>query len=90
MVPFTDTKAIFFVKDLTGNKAYQESKSHSPAASAPGRRVLVTFADGEQLAGTALDYSNQAAGYFVEPADPKSNNDRVFVIAQSVKELTFL
>lgn len=87
MVPFTDVKAVFFVKDLTGNHAYQEHKLPDPTAPA---QVTVTFRDGEQLVGRPLDYQRQAPGFFLEPSDPRANNDRVYVVASAVAQLKFL
>lgn len=87
-VPFTDLKAIFFVKDLEGNAAYTESKAVDP--SVRGRRVAVIFRDGEELVGTTVNYNSSAPGFFVQPADPESNNERVFVVAQAIRSFKFI
>lgn len=87
-VPFKDLKAIFFVRDHEGDAAYQERKTLD--ASARGRKVSVTFTDGEELVGTTVNYLRSAPGFFLHPADPKSNNERVFVIAQAVREVKFI
>lgn len=86
MVPFTDVKAIFFVRDLAGDPA----RETSPAApTATGRRVAITFRDGEQLVGTTTDDPGQRPGFFLVPADRGGNNERVFVIAPSVADMAF-
>jgi hypothetical protein len=87
-VPFTEVKAIFFVREHEGNPAYAESKRLDP--SIRGRGVLVTLSDGEDLIGTAANYNSSAPGFFVHPADPESNNERVFVVAASVRAVKFL
>jgi hypothetical protein len=87
-VPFTDLKAVFFVKDHDGNPGYQEVKTLDAAVT--GRRVSVTFRDGEELVGTTVTYNGSGPGFFVQPADPHSNNERVFVVAQAVANLQFL
>jgi len=87
-VPFTEVKAIFFVRDHDGNAAYAESKRLDP--SIRGRSVSVTFSDGEDLIGTAANYNSSAPGFFVHPADPESNNERVFIVAASVRAVKFL
>jgi hypothetical protein len=87
-VPFTDLKAIFFVKDHEGNASYDEVKTPDP--SARGRQVSVSFKDGEHLTGTTVNYSSSAPGFIVQPADPKSNNDRIFVIRDAVRTIKFL
>ncbi|MGE3179466.1 MAG: PilZ domain-containing protein [Vicinamibacterales bacterium] len=87
-VPFTDLKAIFFVKDHVGNPGYAETKTLDPAAR--GRRVSVTFRDGEEIVGTTVNYNSSAPGFFVQPADPDSNNERIFVVAQAMRGLKFI
>ena len=87
-VPFTDLKAIFFVKDHEGNPAYDEDRRIEPGSR--GRKVAVTFRDGEELVGTTVNYSSSAPGFFVQPADPQSNNERIFVVARAIGSLKFL
>jgi hypothetical protein len=85
-IRLSDLKAIFFVKDFNGNPDYKEN----PAAATPkyGRKIAVTFLDGEELSGTTEAYNPQRLGFFVSPADPNSNNLRVFVISGSVRQVT--
>lgn len=45
-----------------------------------GRIIEVTFFDGETLVGTSLTYDASRPGFFLFPADPQSNNVRVFVV----------
>lgn len=83
-----ELKAVFFVKDLIGNPAYHESREfNGPVA---GRRLQVTFADGEVLVGATPAYQVNRPGFFVVPADPRSNNDRVFVVSRAVRDVRFL
>jgi Family of unknown function (DUF6982) len=81
-------KAIFFVKDFRGNSRYRESKAIPPGK--PGRKVEVTFADGEKVVGTTQAYNPAALGFFVYPADPKSNSLRIFVVNWNVRDVKFL
>ena len=87
-VPFTEVKAVFFVRDHDGNPGYAESKRLDP--SVRGRSVSVIFSDGEELVGTSANYNSSAPGFFVHPADPESNNERVFLVAASVRSVKFL
>jgi hypothetical protein len=87
-VPLKDLKAIFFVRDHQGSPGYQEKKALDPGSK--GRRISVTFIDGEELVGTTVNYLRSAPGFFVHPADPKSNNERVFVVATAVRTVRFL
>ena len=85
VVRVRDLKAVFFVKDFAGNPDYNERKQF--AAAFTGRRLAVTFADGEVLVGTSFSYDPSRDGFFLFPADPTSNNDKVFVVAASVTEV---
>lgn len=89
-VRINDLKAVFFVKDLVGNAAYNEARAFTPEARATGRKVRVEFEDGETIVGTTQGYQPDRAGFFVVPVDPKSNNDRCFVVMAAVKAVTFL
>ena len=89
-VKVSDLKAVFFVKDLVGNAAYNEARAFAPAERVMGRKVQVEFSDGEKIVGTTQGYQPDRAGFFVVPVDPKSNNDRCFVVMAAVKAVTFL
>jgi hypothetical protein len=85
-----ELKAIFFVRDFAGNKEYEERKGYLPAEKPSGRKVEVTFKDGEILIGTTLGYDPSRLGFFVFPSDPKSNNIRIFAITAAIKNVRFL
>ena len=91
VVNVADLKAVFFVKSFEGNKDYVEAKGFAPGAKTYGRRVAVTFKDGEQLVGTCTAYRLTDQGFFMYPSDSASNNERIFCVSQavsSVEELT--
>jgi hypothetical protein len=81
---------VFFVKDFVGNAQYNERKEYMPEDKPSGRKIEVTFADGEVLVGTTLGYDPKRAGFFLFPADPKSNNVRVFAVTTAVKKVRYL
>ena len=89
-IPFAELKAIFFVRDFAGDKAYQETKSFAPEQRPPGRRIQVEFKDGEVLVGTTMGYQANRSGFFLVPADPHSNNERCYVVSTAVKKVAFL
>ncbi|OGP57076.1 MAG: hypothetical protein A2162_02660 [Deltaproteobacteria bacterium RBG_13_52_11b] len=86
-VMLKDLKAIFFVQDFEGNAQYSERKSYGEGERAQGRKVEVTFADDEMLVGSTMGYDPNRPGFFIFPADPKSNNIRVFAVSSSVKKV---
>ena len=53
-----DLKAVFFVRDFNGNRGYQESQAVE--GQRHGRRLEVTFRDGEKLVGTSEAYNPQS------------------------------
>ncbi len=85
-----ELKAVFFVKDFTGNPAYNEKKHFAEGRHSAGRKVEVTFADGEVIVGSTLGYDPNRLGFFVTPSDPQSNNLRVFVISAAVSKFRYL
>ena len=82
-------KAVFFVKDFNGNPSYQEQKTFAGRGQG-GRRVEITFADGEVILGTTLNYRPDGQGFFVSPADPSANNTRIFVVSTALRRVRFL
>ena len=83
-------KAVFFVKDLVGNKEYDDKKEFDPAKPLVGRKIRVRFRDKEVLVGTTQGYKPDRVGFFLIPADPKSNIERCFVVAAAAEEISFL
>lgn len=83
-----DVKAVFFVKDFRGNPEYRGAAK--PSEAQQGRRIEVTFKDGEKLAGTTTGYHAQQLGFFVFPLDANSNNTRIFVVNQSTRNVKLL
>lgn len=87
-VKLETVKAIFFVKDFTGHREHHDS--YDLKKGAHGRKLEVTFEDGEKLAGTTEAYNPKKVGFFIFPADSESNNSRVFVVNRNVREVKLL
>ncbi|HET6348852.1 MAG TPA: hypothetical protein VFH88_07170 [Candidatus Krumholzibacteria bacterium] len=85
-VSIDDLKALFFVRDFSGNPAYHDKKGFF-ARQNHGKKVMVEFKDDEVLFGYTLTYSSQGLGFFVFPGDPDSNNEKVFVVHASTKSV---
>jgi hypothetical protein len=81
-------KAIFVVRDFMGNPQYDERKKYVAGETPSGLKLEVTFTDGEVIVGsTLLGYDPKRQGNFIIPADPKSNNIRIFVVSSAVKSV---
>jgi hypothetical protein len=85
-----ELKALFFVKDFEGQAGREKCKDFDASRPAPGRRIRVVFNDGEELMGVTQGYQPDRPGFFVEPADTGSNNERCYVVAAATKEVAFL
>jgi hypothetical protein len=75
-IPASRIKAVFFML---------------PAGSRPlpneGRKLRVTFKDGRQVAGFSTDYSGREQGFFLTPADNRTNTGRIFIYRGSVQSV---
>jgi hypothetical protein len=88
IVPLSRLKAVFFVRDFDGNPAHVERQTF--ATSPHGRKVEITFLDGEVIVGSTLNYRPEGSGFFLCPADSRSNNVRIFVVCASVRHARFI
>jgi hypothetical protein len=85
-VRVAELKALFFVKQFAGDPDRKDGPGFSQL---PGRRIEVTFSDGEKLIGSSVAYNPKNLGFFMQPADP-GNNERVFVVNCNVKQAKVL
>ncbi len=92
-------KAIFFVKTFEGDRHYSEKKSYG-IRKPRGRRTFVKFIDGEDMVGFIEGkvpwekgfflsvQTKKLKGFYLLPADEGSNNNKVFVLASAVRDVT--
>ena len=86
-VKMESLKAVFFVHDFIGNS---ESEDVSDTETAKhGRSIEVIYSDGESLRGYTDAYNPQKLGFFMFPANPKSNNIRIFVVSKNALQIKF-
>jgi hypothetical protein len=88
LVPIARLKAVFFVKDLAGNEHRVDTQTfdHTPR----GRKVQVTFRDGEVMTGSTLNYKPNEQGFFVLPASTAGNNVRAYVVNAAIRHIRFV
>ena len=95
-------KAIFFVKTFEGDRRYSEKKSYG-VRKPKGRRTFIKFKDGEDMVGfidgnvpwekgffLSVQKTKKLKGFYLLPADEGSNNNRVFVFADAVRDVTIV
>ena len=81
-------KAVFFVKTYRGNPVAVHRTDIERAGL--GKRIKVEFKDSETLVGYTSGYSPGRVGFFVFPADPEDNNEKVFVVTDATADVSFL
>jgi hypothetical protein len=87
-VLLSDLKAVFFVKGFDGDRNYQERTDVERTGL--GKRIQVNFNDGETLVGYSQGFAPERPGFFLFPADPESNNDRIYVVTAATRAACFL
>lgn len=91
-VVLSKLKAIFFVRKFVGKlgygeEEYKEREEFLPGDETRGKKVTIEFNDGEKLNALSLGFKRVKKGFFVNPVDPESNNERIFVISDTVKNV---
>ncbi len=89
-VKLSDLKAVFFVKDLSGHAQHHDINEVKPDQPVVGRKIQVRFKDGEEMLGTTQGYQPNRPGFFVNPVDAESNNERCFVISAATADVKLL
>jgi hypothetical protein len=91
-VVMRDLKALFFVKSLEGDA--KRNDAQQPDAADPRLRgaklVELVFRDDERLVGMIMRYPPVKTFFFMVPADPDSNNIRMLVNRDQVKDMKIL
>ena len=87
-IAIKNVKAVFFVKDYQGNKAYKNPKGFIDSSQSQyGKKTKVKFKDGEVLYGYTQGYSPGRIGFFLFPQDTESNNVKAFIVQSSVSKV---
>ena len=88
-VELADLKALYMVRSFAGDPARDDIDWL--ADGDPRRRgahaVELLFRDGERLAGLTIHYPPARDFFFLLPADPNSNNQRILVNGAAVAEM---
>ncbi len=87
-IDFLLLKAVFFVKSFKGKKYYHDLQDVDRTGL--GKKIQVWFKDGETIVGYTTGYSPNRTTFFLFPADPRSNNDRILIMRDATTQITFL
>jgi len=90
-VELAKLKALFFVRDIDGDREYTDSITADPSDMRlrGAKGIEVRFHDGERFVGLTNRYPPKQQFFFVLPIDANSNNIRVLVnrfAVESIKE----
>ena len=88
VIDVENMKALFFVKDHEGNKDHK--REYKDIIAGGGKKVEVSFNDGETIIGYVLGYSPERQGFVMTPADLSGNNERIFVVQTATNQVKFL
>jgi hypothetical protein len=83
-------KAVFFVKDFTGDASRNDQRHFADGQQVSGRKAEITFTDGEVMVGSTIGYDSMRPGFFFTPADSAANNLRLYAVSSAVKKFRFL
>ena len=87
VMPLSQLKALFFVREFTDDPTLVEPKFFSETQ---GGKMEVTFCDNEVVVESTLSYRTERHGFFLRPADPTSNYLGVFVTIAGMQQVRFL
>lgn len=83
-----ELKGLFFVKSFEGDA--QMTYRNDVERVGMGKKIRVDFNDTETIIGYTSGYSPARPGFFVFPADPKDNNDKVYVVTAATTSVQFI
>lgn len=89
-VRLSELKALFFVRDLTGDPKRVEGMALEPedTRARGAHPIEVEFADGERVVGLTVRYPPVRPYFYVLPADDSSNNIRILVNRSAVVRMS--
>jgi hypothetical protein len=88
-VPQPDVKLVCFVRDFDGNSIFHEKRLYASRPKTPGLWVRAQFRDNDFLEGVMSNdlLGVEPFGFMLVPPDPSSNNQRIFLPRQGLREL---
>jgi len=91
-IPYKELKAVYFVREFENAGSADEKKLFQSRPKLEGLWVRMRFRDDDLLDGILPNDLLQVteAGVTVTPPDPYSNNQKIFVPREAVRELVVL
>ena len=91
-VALEELKALYYVKNLEGNKDHQESQqaTEGDIRLRGSKLVELVFKDGERMVALCNRFPPQGDRFFVLPIDLDSNNDRILVNQAALESVSLV
>jgi hypothetical protein len=91
-VPYTDTKAVCFVRDFEGSESWREPRAFAARPKTPGLWVRLVFRDQDSIEGMLPNSLMQIepSGFSIIPPDPTFQNQRIFVPRAALSDVQVL
>jgi len=88
-LPYSEVKAICFVRDFDSGDAWREHRSFASRPKAPGLWVRLVFQDDDSTEGMLANNLMllEPKGFFITPPDPSFQNQRIFVPRVALREV---
>jgi len=82
-------KAVFFVREFEGRADRSDLRgfTNPTGEQNQGKKIAVRFKDGETICGHTMAYTGERPGFFLVPADPGSNNIRIYVVRSATTKI---
>ena len=87
-VAVDELKGVFFVNSFEGNP--DDRGRADVERFGLGKKIKVDFKDGETMIGYTSGFAPDRKAFFVFPADPKCNNERVYVVTAATSDVAFV
>jgi hypothetical protein len=91
-IPYSETKAVCFVKDFEGGETWREHRSFQTRPKSTGLWIRLRFRDGEAVEGMLANdlLLIEPAGFSIVPPDPTFQNQRLFVPRAALTDVQVL
>ena len=87
--PYTEVKAVCFVRDFDGGDTWREHRSFASRPKAAGLWVRLVFQDNDSTEGMVANNLMllEPNGFLITPPDPSFQNQRIFVPRVALREV---
>lgn len=95
-ITLEDLKALFHVKTWGREDRHRNRRpgfpddGRAPLEGVSFVKTVLEFYDGEKIFGYSEEYDPTRTGFYVVPADPDDNNEKIYVVQSSLVNIQLL